>query len=502
MAKKLWAILMPFVILILGIIGFVYGEGTGLYTAILSSLKLIKGELDPLPFNMILESARWLGILYISSMFYTAIITLINHSVIFVRSYNKDAVAIHGDSIYAELLAKSLDNKTIRNDSKSAFRAPTQVIFFNDDKDTFDFYQRYSEELCDADKVHLCLNDTYRNATVKDNVYIVNISEAKAINYWQSHYIDKQMNISIIGDGQLAEKVLVWGLQMNVFDNSHNVSYSVYGDFKRFLSLHPTITEDMKTFGGDTITFDHDWTDNIEDMKQSDRIILCGKTSDNIELATILIEAGITSDIHVFIENSSIRTIFDSSNVEFIGDFSKEDIKSLILMDHIHEGGRICNTAYDVYSSNNDGSLTFDSVKNIVNSKAEKENWDNLDSFTKGSNYSAAMHDIQKYNLLLKHGMNVSGMSIHDNEQAYDQLPQVIRDNLQGIEHIRWSRYHLLNNWRPADKAIIIDGVEKRKDPVNRLHADLVPYYKLPNDEKEKDAFFYRTLSLRIDKSK
>lgn len=90
MVKKTWAIAAPFVIILLGLIGFVWGEGLGFYDALLNSLKLPKGYLDPLPFNIALELARWLGIAYILSMFYAAIIALINSGAVFIRSSRED----------------------------------------------------------------------------------------------------------------------------------------------------------------------------------------------------------------------------------------------------------------------------------------------------------------------------------------------------------------------------------------------------------------------------
>ena len=53
---------------------------------------------------------------------------------------------------------------------------------------------------------------------------------------------------------------------------------------------------------------------------------------------------------------------------------------------------------------------------------------------------------------------------------------------LAELEHIRWSRYHYLNNWRygmPEDGS--------RKDKGRRIHADLLPYRELSDNEKEKD---------------
>ena len=53
---------------------------------------------------------------------------------------------------------------------------------------------------------------------------------------------------------------------------------------------------------------------------------------------------------------------------------------------------------------------------------------------------------------------------------------------LSELEHIRWCRYHYLNNWRYG-----VPENGKRKYPVQKIHADLVTYRDLTEGEKEKD---------------
>ena len=59
------------------------------------------------------------------------------------------------------------------------------------------------------------------------------------------------------------------------------------------------------------------------------------------------------------------------------------------------------------------------------------------------------------------------------------------------LEHIRWCRYHYLNNWKYG-----IPKNGKTKDPQNRLHSLLVPYDQLAEAEKEKDRENIRMLMI------
>ena len=89
-------------------------------------------------------------------------------------------------------------------------------------------------------------------------------------------------------------------------------------------------------------------------------------------------------------------------------------------------------------------------------------------------------------------------MTAAENIRRYKALNDHDKTRLQEIEHIRWCRYHLLNNWKKPDSEIIINGTVKAKDNKNRLHIDLVPYAELSDAEKAKDSYSYETLSLRI----
>ena len=98
--------------------------------------------------------------------------------------------------------------------------------------------------------------------------------------------------------------------------------------------------------------------------------------------------------------------------------------------------------------------------------------WARLDPFTRESNISAADYHQVRLEMLAALGLPASAQA----------LPGQTLELLAELEHIRWCRYHYLHNWvwgQPEDG--------KRKDPVRRIHADLVPYGHLTEAEKEKD---------------
>ena len=65
---------------------------------------------------------------------------------------------------------------------------------------------------------------------------------------------------------------------------------------------------------------------------------------------------------------------------------------------------------------------------------------------------------------------------------------------LAELEHIRWCRYHWLNNWVCGQPE---NG--KNKDMQKRIHKCLVPYAELDETDREKDRENIRIL-MKLDR--
>lgn len=490
MKKKSIILIAPLAVVAFGLIGYLQ-EGTGFYQALLSSLDLLKVVFDPLPPNPWIEAARWIGILFFFSLAYAALSAVIESGFVFIKTRNRDAVAVHGDSVYAERLLKVLGKSSIKSTKKVAFMAPRQVIIFEKDSNAVEFYQKHSVEMKKAREVYLCLDMDNQVNVEFENTYITNMAEIRAIDYWTKHFSKGSEKIAIIGSGQLAEAVLYWGLLTNVSDPFSNNSYLLFGNFDKFSATHGNLKEILHDYGNDNISFyNGEWYSNKDIVMNSDRVILCGETLENVRKALDMRSVGVKCHIHLFAENSNIKALTDDS-ITVVGTLDSENIKDVVFKDLIHKSGKLCHATYMILEDNAAESTDADAVQKYAESPAFNESWKNLNAFTRGSNYAAAIHDPVKKELLKNLGINVKGMTAAENMRCFDQLDGRDKDRLQEIEHIRWCRYHLLNNWKKPENGIVID----RK---NKLHHDLVPYDELPAIEQVKDSYLYSTLALRV----
>ena len=102
--------------------------------------------------------------------------------------------------------------------------------------------------------------------------------------------------------------------------------------------------------------------------------------------------------------------------------------------------------------------------------ESEKQ-WALLDTFTRYSNVSSADYHEMRLQMLDFDGYSIT-----------DALPDDVLEIHSELEHIRWCRYHYLNNWKHG-----LPENGKNKDKKLRIHIDLIPYENLTNGEKEKD---------------
>jgi hypothetical protein len=115
------------------------------------------------------------------------------------------------------------------------------------------------------------------------------------------------------------------------------------------------------------------------------------------------------------------------------------------------------------------------------------EDWNKLSTFLRYSNVAQADHIQEKLRMLLGEEELISLDAEGVGKKAIDAYKRLNYDQqkiLWQIEHIRWDRYHFMNNWDYAQK----------RDNAGRKHHLLVPFDSLSSLEQEKDADAYIAL--------
>ena len=139
---------------------------------------------------------------------------------------------------------------------------------------------------------------------------------------------------------------------------------------------------------------------------------------------------------------------------------TEDNVKS----EKLYRQGKLFNYDYALRYSNRTAPSDYE--------KEMEDEWKKLDGFKKSSSIARADH------YWIEKRLKNDGVMDEDSEDAWK------------IEHIRWSRFHLVNHWSFAEK----------RDNGRRKHNLLVPYENLPMSEKEKDGIYDSTIKAEIDR--
>lgn len=259
-----------------------------------------------------------------------------------------------------------------------------------------------------------------------------------------------KLDIVFIGFDKLGEELLLHGLQNNIFSPDQEISYHIFGDGERFRAIHT----ELDSVSDPIIFYEEPWYLNHSLIETADMVIVLTPEKQASVLQELLFST-IRSQIHVFAANVSHVTILSETERLQIFDWKKESLKlEYIMNDTLFYRAKRINLRYAHLYANIPENDEF----------MESE-WKKLDTFTRYSNISSADYHEVRLKMLNKN------IVTEDELELYAEL-----------EHIRWCRYHYLNNWKYG-----IPKNGKNKDKLLRIHKDLVSYQSLTDGEKEKD---------------
>lgn len=461
--KRIWkpaAIVIPFV---LGMIGFGIA-GEPVLQAIYKCICLYGMGHSDAPANLLIELARWLAPLATAGSVVLVVKTLRRHAGGILARWTGKSVAVYGPEEEKAALLKELGIRGI-DMNKRPMKAH-RYILLGGETENLDFFRNHLAK--EGKEVYLKCQALPALASDRANLHLFCPEETAARLFWQEHCLYRQsvecghrMSVVLLGFGKLGRELLLSGLQNNIFDANQHVEYHVFGEEEGFLQVYHECGQIS-----DPIVFHAEsWKEAAELLQQAGMVIVARQEGQLALLRELtLMLPG--KQIHVLGAQPDGLALMAGQAPLVCFDWKKEAMKPAnILSDRLYRYAKRINLRYaHLYGGVEENDETCDLE------------WNRLDTFTRYSNLSAAdYHAIQ--------------LQMLDGEECTPEKLEWLAE----LEHIRWNRYHYLNNW--------VCGMPengKNKDMVKRIHQSLRPYAELSESEREKDRENIRIL-LQLD---
>ena len=330
-----------------------------------------------------------------------------------------------------------------------------------------DLWQNYKEGL-DAAELSVesyCMADIMTDR-LPAGLHLFGRSECLARRYWQKHPLRAQeKSVVLIGCGKSGAAILERALLTNVFTPDRTVHYHVFEDSTEFEKMHTELVRALSRGepDEDSLTFYADgWTDEIQVIRQADRIILCRDNDrENLDCYERLSTwFGVRENVYVYMDEAvpGVRTFGIRDNI-----LTKEGVMKNAL-------NRQAILMHEIYSRGAEHPVP----------------WDELPYFLKQSNIAAADHLLVKIRYLLEDEMitKITEENCRKAYRVYQSTREEKQDLYQEMEHRRWMRFHLFYNW--TYNAV--------RDNAKRQHPLLLPYSELAPEEQKKDAYAWEIL--------
>ena len=444
--------------LTLGMIGLSAIEKVPTLDAFYHSISMYLFDYSDHPANIWIEIARWSAPAMTASGIILGFLTLKEYFIHSILNLTKQSVAVYGPIEDAEPVIKECKYAFL---GKNKYIPASKYILLNDEISNFNFYIANIEKLKDKD-VYLKSSSLPSQSESTDHLHLFCSEEISARLFWKKNFLyplacskQHKLEIVLIGFEFLGEQVLLHALQNNIFSPTQKITYRIFADESRFQSTHTELAHIS-----DQIIFCKDsWYEHLHEIENADMVIVLNQNN-QIQLLQDLLFSTTRQEIHVFADNAKLIDFIDGNHRLTVFNWKKESHNpNCIFKDDLYKRAKTINLRYaHLYSG-------------VTETKEEMENqWKKLDPFTRYSNISSADYHEMRINMIR-----------HDQISA-DHLLTDQLELFSHLEHIRWSRYHILNNWKYG---IPSDG--KAKDPVLRIHRSLTPYQELSEEEKEKD---------------
>ena len=474
---------LPFII---GTLGFLMEMQDGLLNAMYRAMRLYVIEMDCeyASVTALIEIARWTAPVMSAAAILTALSSAFGWMKNSIRVRRKGAVAIHGDSEKASLLADSLGRHMVMGEKPVNMKAPNQVLMFREDREMLAYLNANREKLFRNDnKVYLCTEHLVRSNFSNRNLIVCNYPEICARTYWKEYplrYHSGERTIVLIGFSGYGQEILTQALLRNVYAPDSRITYHVFGDASEYLGWHSELSQ-IVSLGddgqGDRVCFHQEaWSSCGEVLSGADRIILAeDEEVVNMTTLNILERYYLTGTIHIRVNNPRILQDFSTSVVAF-GTAEQLCTEAAILGEEDVRDAKRIHAGYcrQYLCERKDSCIE---PEQCLTCSRFQDSWYSQTSFSHHSNMAQADHIPVKIQILLGDDFRSVENAGEQAARVYDGLSEQERFRLMETEHVRWMRYHIMNNWRYAP----VRSNEKKQHPL------LVPFQQLDLENQLKD---------------
>lgn len=445
----------------LGVYGLVFLAGQPFWDSLYLTVSMYALNYADTPPNIFVELARWTAPLATASSVILAVRSLQRWLSARCRGLFGDSVAVYGPERERLVLLDQLGRRGVNGEDGRLLPAARYVLL-GGETENFAFYRAHADALRRR-RVYLKCASLPAQSVADAGLTLFCPEELAARLYWRQRQLSRlwqgpgqAMRIVLLGFGELGEQLLVHGLQNNLFDPAQRLEYHVFGDCAEFLATHPSLSQ----IEDPVIPHSERWYEALPLVEQADLVLVLTQ-QEQTALLQELLAVTTRRQIDVFSAGEPALALLAQKDRLAVFDWQREALRpELLFEDVMYERAMRINLRY---------CHLYDGVEETDENC--RTQWEKLDAFTRGSNISAADYHEMRLRMMEEEGLSPDGGLSSD---ALEKLAE--------LEHIRWCRYHFLNNWRFGTPE---NG--RNKDPQRRIHTLLVPYRDLPEAEKEKD---------------
>ena len=297
---------------------------------------------------------------------------------------------------------------------------------------------------------------------------IFNKPDSIARKYWNDNPLNTdETGILLIGDGKTAQKILERGLLINVFPLGHSIEYHVFGNWENFINDHYELENIV---GINTLPYEDDgiffenaaWNASAELIQRASRVIICSDDENKNRSVAQELKAYFPTNARIDVYSDGTDEAFRSFGGD-TGIFTRE----IVMHEKLNRVARMLNEIYRTKTGSG-------------------PSWTELTEFKRQSNIAAADHMLTKIRLL-RPGDDIREVTPETCTLAYEvykTFTEEQKDACRWLEHKRWVRFHVLNNW----------SYSETRDNKLRHHTMIVPYESLSPEEQKLDDMAWELL--------